>query len=202
MGLLGPSRGSSETPGSSPGGLLVAHRSFPQRSWELLGVSWGPSAALGSPLGPLVASKWSSGSPKIGSWETPKSEFQINIQNICFIYKYYLFYYVFWHDSMVFYSVFSALPYVLKKFALSRRNVFVLRSMRISCVLLLSRLDLLVFYCVLGGRAYLRIFCRFYAKSWICTNCCVFRTYIHYFCVFYSLLGHDSSSFTVFPASL
>ena len=106
VGLLGASRGSSETPGSSPGGLLVAHRSFPQRSWELLGVSWGPSAALGSPLGPLVASKWSSGSPKIGSWETPKSEFQINIQNICFIYKYYMFYYVFWHEFIVFYGVF------------------------------------------------------------------------------------------------
>ena len=81
-------------------------------------------------------------------------------------------------------SCFYALPYVLKKLALSRRNVFVLRSMRISCVLLLSRLDLLVFYSVLGGRAYLRIFCRFYAKSWICTICCVFRTYIFIIFVF------------------
>ena len=70
--------------------------------------------------------------------------------------------------------------YVLKKLALSRRNVFVLRSMRISCVLLLSRLDLLVFYSVLGGRAYFRIFRRFYATSWIFTISCVFRTFYNH----------------------
>ena len=46
---------------------------------------------------------------------------------------------------------------VLKNLARSRRNTFLLRSVCISCVLLLPRPDLLVFYSVLGGRAYLRI---------------------------------------------
>ena len=50
---------------------------------------------------------------------------------------------------------------VLKNLARSRRNAFLLRSMCISRVLLLPRLDLLVFNSVLGGRAYLLIFWRF-----------------------------------------
>ena len=47
---------------------------------------------------------------------------------------------------------------VLKNLTRSRRNAFLLRCVCISCVFLLPRLDLLVFYSVLGGRAYLRIF--------------------------------------------
>ena len=71
--------------------------------------------------------------------------------------KYYTLYSVFGRDFLVFYGVVYALPYVLKNLELSRRNAFLLHSMYISCVLLLSRLDLLVFYNVLGGPAYLRI---------------------------------------------
>ena len=47
---------------------------------------------------------------------------------------------------------------VLKTLARSRRNAFLLRSVCISCVLLLPRLDLHIFYSVLGGRAYLHTF--------------------------------------------
>ena len=97
--------------------------------------------------------------------------------------------------------------FLVKNFALSHRHAFLRRPMCISCVLLLPRLDLLVFYSILEGRVHLRVFVYDYTQngvfvncSWICSIVCVCRTYIHDFNVFYSLLRHDSSCFMVFYA--
>ena len=117
-----------------------------------------------------------------------------------------MMFYVFSCQVYSCFTVFSRhVWFLVKNLALSHRHAFLRRPMCISCVLLLPRLDLLVFYSVLEGRAYLRIFVDdstqngvFENWSWSCMIFSDFRTYIQYFHVFYSLLRHNSSCFVVF----
>ena len=89
---------------------------------------------------------------------------------------------------------------VLKNLACSRRNAFLLRSVCISCVLLLPRLDLLLFYSVLGGRPYLRIFLTIRQDSYFSSITHVFSDFQRFFvpvllvfsCVF--MTNHDFSA--------
>ena len=100
-----------------------------------------------------------------------------------------MMFYVFSCQVYSCFTVFSRhLWFLVKNLALSHRHAFLRRPMCISCVLLLTRLDLLVFYCVLEGRAYLRIFVDdstqngvFENCSWICM---IFSFFVHIFGIF------------------